>query len=181
MLEGQEMSVDAHVGLEGSLVRRTLPRVLEVLRGYGILLGECFERAAVVYPVGYNPIRAGVSAALGSHSHFALIDDLAEAAKELNRLAVDLVTAPARGNAKYRRSGVSVSRPSEEACALSRRCERLAALLRESPLPDAEVTGSYGELARAAITLFAGLSESHGDILCRRWPALGLAPGSPKR
>jgi hypothetical protein len=171
------------------VVRGAVPKVLVVLQGYGILLADCFERAAVAFPDGTFPIGASVYSALVGHSQCGVIDDLADAATELRSLAADLGgfdpeydndlgALGATDDAVDRRGG-GVYCPAMEASALARRCERLAGLLGQSPFPGSETGAVFGHLADCAVRLFATLSKSHGHLLLRRWPGLAWVDTNP--
>jgi hypothetical protein len=184
------------------VVRGAVPKVTSVLSGYGILLGACFERVAIVYPDGRYPVEADANAAWLCHAQLGVIDDLADAAAELRSLGAELggfdpaddtdlglfdtagdndPGAPGTtGDAVDRRGGGDYC-PATEAYALARRCERLAGLLNQSPFPGSETGAVFGHLAECAVRLFATLSGSRGDLLLRRWPGLAWDPPDPPR
>jgi hypothetical protein len=131
-----------------------------------------------------------------------VIDDLADAAKELRSLAADLGgfdpefdndlglfdtagdndpgAIGTTGDAVDWRDEAPIYCPPTEVSALARRCERLAGLLEQSQFPSSETGAVFGHLADSAERLFTRLSLYHGDLLLRRWPGLAWEPPEPR-
>jgi hypothetical protein len=174
------MSVNAEVGSGMPVLREPVPKVLDAVWGYGILVTDCFKQATVVYPVGMDPLLAGEHPCPVRRARGEVIEDLEEAADELRSLAADLGAHGAAGDAVDRRGEGPVYCPATEASALARRCERLAGLLEQSPFPDAEVGAVFGHVAGSSMALFATLRTTHGDLLLRRWPGLAWEPPEPR-